>query len=789
MHQQQRLQQPETMDQVRQQQQPPQQPFASPPVTPSTAVTNSDNSEGHEVFFPALKPEVQKRATRKVTQRNGTPASRYRYLRRCFVNLTVLYVSIVLAAAVYLAVSASLARYLYEMSIRGPEDITNLVYAVCLATAWCNVTFGTATFFAIFSRFLDPANAPYREDDSSSKGQGHKRSPFAFRAGTGGSKTLAGPSPHDKTRTLPAVPESVGQTIDSTLQSVSISRSAWDQQQQQAPDGKPRAKTMMSFRIMRDAGRSGALLLRPTGDQLASQASFGQPDSANVSTHGRPSADESGANTPRMAAKRKKSRTNRHRGGGDEASSSFIMEEYGSQTSSARSYREGRTVYYPTPFGPMPAPAPPEPKPLPPERSPPRTPIRADMPGSPAGTSSPGSNESAEQHQRKHKSSKSFSKSRSSEHTEILSDLLLLQKKTRSPTGPSSAGSAVAASAASGGMPRTPSLSSNNVSPFLSTPPRKERSAWVAREWANQPGSSSHWSTLPQPPQPSSPTARSSSASLVTSPSLPSALGFNRATSTPHMRSSAPSPGEFHTPPSSQTELDPLSHGNQSSVRLAAGTALQRSGSDQGLMSPLPTMEMPSFHSARSESANWSPSMIKLSPRHSKRESLGEPAPPPANPIPAAPRQLVSVTPSSSWSPGAGGGLGLAHLRRGSSAQLNPAGLDNHASTSRVSPQKPTVPFVALDLPPSRRRDMAAKAATTSSPALDQSRPLPSLPSTSQTRSSLLPSSVLLDGVDLGGWKREDDVQVRSDDRVRSYSSEAGTPQSPPNRLSPGIFF
>lgn len=814
----------------------PPPPVGSPPVTPSTAVSSSDHSEGQEVFFPALKPDVAKRATRKVTQRNGTPASRYRYLRRCFVNLTVLYVSIVLAAAVYLAVAASLARYLYSTAIQGPQAITNLVYGICLTTAWCNVVFGTATFFAIFSRYLDPANASARDDDSSPKGQNGalKRSPFAFRAGTGGTKTLDGTSPHDKTRTLPAVPESVGQTMDSALQSISISRSAWDQQQHLSPDGKPRAKTMMSFRIMRDAGRSGALLLRPTADQLTSQASFGQAESANVSTHGRTSVDESGTNTgtntPRLvigSGKSKKSsssRNQRHRGPGDETS--FIMEEYTSQTSSARSYRDGRTVYYPTPYGLMPAPAPPEPKPLPPERSPPRTPIRAERhqgSTSTGASSSRASEESRATGQQLRKSQslegrKSLSKRRASETGDIPNGAVAIpMPKKKGHSSSSHSGSPPSPAARPAGMPRTPSLSSINVSPYLSTPPRDKRSPWVARELANQPGATSssspsssatYWSNLPyQAPPTETPEPDTSAATFVTgldsSPVMPA---YSRATSTPQLRSSVSSQSEQQqrTPSSSHTAFYTPSKALQSpsAAAGAATMAFPRSGSEQGLTSPL--MGTRSLHPRHSSSTIGSPTTaVKMNPRYSKRESLGEPAPPPTNPIPAAPQTVTTTTtmsPSTSWSPSAVGdgagerGLGLASLRRGSASQL----------PARISPQNPTVPLVALESPPQRRRRAMAGAkmayTTASSPPRQANfQPLPTFSALHDAppphSSTDVSSSVLLEGITLGGWKREDDtVETRPSvspmkNRTLAQGPGVSSPQSPPSRISPGTFF
>lgn len=75
-------------------------------------------------------------------------------------------------------------------------------------------------------------------------------------------------------------------------------------------------------------------------------------------------------NIPGAEALRKTRSTKRKPSAGfDEISA---IERELEQTESQRSYRSGRTVYYPTPFGPMAAPARDIPKPLPPARTPPR---------------------------------------------------------------------------------------------------------------------------------------------------------------------------------------------------------------------------------------------------------------------------------------------------------------------------------------------------------------------------------------------------------------------------------
>ncbi|PWN34087.1 uncharacterized protein FA14DRAFT_68372 [Meira miltonrushii] len=224
----------------------------SPPVTPSTVVqgrtqlshnhhsesneqkrsNSTEGEEGQDVFFPPMKPEMQRRAgTKRLSSVGGTPYTRYKYLRRCFINLTVLYAAIVLGAALYLGVSASLARYLYKSYQKGPEDLAHIVYYTCVIAAWGAVVFGSACIAAIMARLIDPANGPNSSsrnvsDEKGAGGQGGfarrvvaANSPFTIRKKLSHSSS----SPlQEKTRTLPAVPESVGATVDELMTGISI---------------------------------------------------------------------------------------------------------------------------------------------------------------------------------------------------------------------------------------------------------------------------------------------------------------------------------------------------------------------------------------------------------------------------------------------------------------------------------------------------------------------------------------------------------------------------------------
>jgi hypothetical protein len=238
----------------------------TPPITPSTiatgkdsykrstscspqyqpqALSKGDGSTEGEVFFPALKPEIHKRATaaaRRLSSVGGTPYSRYKYLRRCLINLSIIYVAIVCGAALYLGVSASLGGSLHSAYIKGPEHVAKTVYGACVATAWGAVLFGSLCVFAIMARLIDPANA----GGSTTRGADSESKPGAtnplryisntIKQATGRSAaTEHGASPssraapfaaQDKSRAMPAVPESVGATFDEMMSGQSFPVSA-----------------------------------------------------------------------------------------------------------------------------------------------------------------------------------------------------------------------------------------------------------------------------------------------------------------------------------------------------------------------------------------------------------------------------------------------------------------------------------------------------------------------------------------------------------------------------------
>lgn len=208
----------------------------------------------NDVFFPPLKQNTTKLATVKLGRSKGSPSlNRYHHLRRCFINLGVLYVSIVLAAALYLGVSASLGRSLHRSYLTRPQDCSNLIYIICAIAAWGAVLFGTLTFFAIIARFADPANI------SSPIAVGHKyKKPSAPSDDSTGKKKSNKSTTQEHNRSLPAVPESVlGASREDPL--TTFTGIDWDNFAKKS--SKSRGKEAQTFKIKEKAGRG--LILQP----------------------------------------------------------------------------------------------------------------------------------------------------------------------------------------------------------------------------------------------------------------------------------------------------------------------------------------------------------------------------------------------------------------------------------------------------------------------------------------------------------------------------------------------
>lgn len=118
--------------------------------------TSSGEAQGasDDVFFPPLRQPPSSRAQKRAFQ-DAPPVAKFKYLRRCFWSLLVLYIGINVAAALYTAIGARLASGLYTSFLVGPEAVADLVMTSHIPTSWAAVFFGCLTLGAIFFRFLD----------------------------------------------------------------------------------------------------------------------------------------------------------------------------------------------------------------------------------------------------------------------------------------------------------------------------------------------------------------------------------------------------------------------------------------------------------------------------------------------------------------------------------------------------------------------------------------------------------------------------------------------------------
>lgn len=154
-----------------------------------------------------------KSAKRKRVSLSSGPMSRYKYLRRCLVNLLILYFGIISAAACFGAVTIYLAAVEYEHALQGPDSVAHSISVAGAVAAWASAVFGALTIGSIVFRNFDnpnpeasqgsdgPVKRRFARNASKTTDDGSRGSGRAGAAGVRGGE--------DKTRTLPAVPESV----------------------------------------------------------------------------------------------------------------------------------------------------------------------------------------------------------------------------------------------------------------------------------------------------------------------------------------------------------------------------------------------------------------------------------------------------------------------------------------------------------------------------------------------------------------------------------------------------
>ncbi|CDS00784.1 uncharacterized protein SPSC_02230 [Sporisorium scitamineum] len=191
----------------------------------------------------------------------GGPMSRYKYLRRCLINLLILYIGIISAACFFGGITIYLAAVEYEHALRGPDAVITTIGIGGSLAAWVSAVFGVLTIGSIIFRSFDvpqPEASQNSGEGGANGAGGALRRRFNRNAsagtGSGGDEQGAGAGAHEKTRTLPAVPESVD--LEASMMSMVQSR--------------PRMamNTAMKFAMAEQTSRPGGFVIRPD-DQLA----------------------------------------------------------------------------------------------------------------------------------------------------------------------------------------------------------------------------------------------------------------------------------------------------------------------------------------------------------------------------------------------------------------------------------------------------------------------------------------------------------------------------------------
>lgn len=122
------------------------------------AALHNDEDPNGDIYFPPLRPSQRKLEwqSRQNSSVDAGPAVRWKYLRRTFRSLLILYLGIIAGILLYLTVAARCAANLYdEIVVRGPAGTTYIMATSQLTAAWAAVVFGTLTLGAIFFRFFD----------------------------------------------------------------------------------------------------------------------------------------------------------------------------------------------------------------------------------------------------------------------------------------------------------------------------------------------------------------------------------------------------------------------------------------------------------------------------------------------------------------------------------------------------------------------------------------------------------------------------------------------------------
>lgn len=241
----------------------------SPPVTPVSPRPPSAFRKLMRLDTAASSNRWGQISTRSPKRKRisitGGPMSRYKYLRRCLVNLLILYFGIISAACFFGAITIYLAAVEYEHALRGPDAITKPIAIAQVTVVWVSSVFGALTIGSIIFRNFDNPEP----EASQNSGEGGAAGGIRRRFGKNTSKTQVTGSGgageqeavavgNEKTRTLPAVPESVD--LEASMMSGVLSRP------------NMAMNTAMKFSMSEQTSRPGGFVIRPD-DQLASMMS------------------------------------------------------------------------------------------------------------------------------------------------------------------------------------------------------------------------------------------------------------------------------------------------------------------------------------------------------------------------------------------------------------------------------------------------------------------------------------------------------------------------------------
>ncbi|KAN0064180.1 hypothetical protein ACQY0O_003347 [Thecaphora frezii] len=330
----------------------------SPPSSPTTGrpLRHKVKEEVRHIFFPPLGPNYKRNAIRRLSA-NSSPSARFKYIRRCMVNLIILYLGIIAAAIIFAFIAIRLAEGVQKAILSGTGPVAKRCRDMQLLASYASCIFGGCTVGSIAFRDFDP-DAPERDKLPFQLRRRNKRTRFLETSRKPSGESDGRKKQEEKTRTLPAVPESVG--VETTIPTFSKSQA-----------GDEQLVSGIKFSLATDSVHPGALVMRPD-DLLASRASQTPETDRGAFTGASGSPGRSPPNgSPIMGGTSGEVKHGRKHSSifgsrpqwGSGASKSRISEEpiHSFPQDEASSYEvkgpPSPQVFYATPYGPMPGPS------------------------------------------------------------------------------------------------------------------------------------------------------------------------------------------------------------------------------------------------------------------------------------------------------------------------------------------------------------------------------------------------------------------------------------------------